>query len=70
MLLPIFTLERLEKMKMIAEKNGKHLKTEDGKIVLEDKKDLNLLIQLLSDYFLVSEQTANRYGTYSKRRIA
>jgi Domain of unknown function (DUF4868) len=49
----------------ISEEIGYVLKVKDGKIKIETKEDIDLLVKLLVDYFKNSKITGNVYGTYA-----
>lgn len=44
-------------------------KVEDGRIKVENAKDLDLFVKMLEDYFLRSPQTGYDYGSRAKRRL-
>lgn len=53
-----------------AKKRKQNLKIKDNKILIEDKKDVDLLVQLLNDYFVESPNTGILYGAFAKQNLA
>lgn len=59
---------RVKKMIMTAKSFGLQLKIKSGKLHVEDRHDLDLVVRMLDDYFLESKQTGNKYGASVKKR--
>ena len=61
---------QVKKMGALAREYSYKLKVNAaGKIVLEDKADVDLLIKLLNDYFVKSDLTGTKYGSFAKKTI-
>lgn len=61
--------KRVAKMKIVAKSFKLKLNLKGGKLIVETKDDLDLVIKLLDDYFLDSEQTGNKYGASVKKKL-
>lgn len=57
--------EILEKMKETSDEFGTDLKISSGKLVIKDRKDAEIVLKFLVDYFKKSPVTGNKYGTFS-----
>lgn len=55
----------IKRMEKTARLFGSKLKTDDGKIVIEDKADIELAIRLLCEYYKEGMVTKKKFGTYS-----
>lgn len=53
----------------ICKRRGYELRVQDGKVLIENRDDLDLIIKLLEDYFLTSPQTQADYGAVAKKRL-
>lgn len=63
------TSDRIMKMQEIATQHGFILKVENGKIKIENNKDIDIVIKMLDDYFLESQQTGFKYGSHAKKQL-
>lgn len=63
-------VERLKKMRAIAKRLDLNLKFKDGKLLVEDSKDVTLLIRLLDKYYVECMQTGEPYGSHSKVKLS
>jgi hypothetical protein len=61
---------RIKKMKAIAKRLDLNLKFKDGKLLVEDSKDVTLLIRLLDKYYVECMQTGEPYGSHSKVKLS
>ena len=63
--------DEVDKMKSVLQKmEGRELKTtDDGKVKLDDMKDLRDFIKLLNDFYKKGLVTGSFYGTNSGRKI-
>ena len=60
----------ITKMKKAGKKEKYILKTDDnGRIIIENKNDVNMIIKLLCDYYKEGVVTGNSYGTFSGKLI-
>lgn len=55
----------IKRMEKTARLFGTKLKTENGKIVIEDKADIELAIKLLCEYYKEGMVSKKKFGTYS-----
>jgi len=63
------TLDVLTKMQSVCKKYGDTLKVVEGKIQIEDEKDIDLTLKMLSDYYKTGEVSGKAYGTYSGKQL-
>ena len=63
------TLDVLFKMQSVCKKYGDTLKVVEGKIQIEDEKDIDLTLKMLSDYYKTGEVSGKAYGTYSGKQL-
>jgi hypothetical protein len=61
--------ERIRKMKMTATTFNQSFVFESDKIVIDNEKNLDILIKLLDDYYLSSSQTNKQYEASVKKEI-
>lgn len=61
---------RIKKMLAYSKQHNLNLKITDGRIKIEDKHDVELLVKFLSDYFKDSQITGNSYGTFAGQLIS
>lgn len=61
--------KRIEAMKAIASDLGLTLKERNGKLLIEEESDINIVIRMLEDYYLESKQTGFKYGSAVKKKI-
>lgn len=55
----------IKKMQKVCKDNGDKLKIENGKLLIEDEKDIDLVLKMLSDYYKRGEVSGKAYGTFS-----
>ena len=61
----------ISKMKKAAKTEQYLLKTnEDGRIIIEDVKDVNMVIKLLCDYYKQGMVSGKSYGTYAGKMFS
>lgn len=63
------TTERIKKMQEVAAQYGLTLNVEGNKLKINDNKDIDLIIKMLDDYFLESQQTGLKYGSHAKKQL-
>ena len=61
--------KRITAMKAIAKDLGLTLKEKNGKLLIEEESDINIVIRMLEDYYLESKQTGVKYGSSVKKKI-
>lgn len=52
-------------MQKVCNDHGDNLKIENGKLLIEDEKDIDLVLKMLSDYYKRGEVSGKAYGTFS-----
>lgn len=63
------TTESLLKMKEVAERFGETLKSKNGKILIEEKKDIDTALKILCDYYKEGKVSGKDYGTYAGKQL-
>ena len=61
--------EKIGKMNEICQKYGSSLKINDGKITIEEPKDIDQVLKILADYYKVGEVSGIPYGTFSGKEL-
>ena len=61
--------ERLSKMQEIANEFNVLFKVKNDKIILENDEDVDIMLKMLEDYYLISKQTGNKYGASAKKKF-
>lgn len=60
----------IKKMQKICKKYGEQLKVnKNGKLLIEDKKDITLTLKVLADYYKLGEVSGKAYGTYAGKQL-
>lgn len=59
----------IKKMQKVCKKYKEVLKVEDGKIMMEDEADVDVVLKMLGDYYKMGEISGKSYGTFSGRVI-
>ncbi|WNB18752.1 Kiwa anti-phage protein KwaB-like domain-containing protein [Marivirga arenosa] len=59
----------LNKMIKIAKRYGGQLKKNNGKIIIENEKDVDLTIKVLVDFYKTGEFSGKPYGTFSGKEL-
>jgi len=62
------TIEEMGKVCLARE--GRSLKIENDRLVLENEKDIDLLLRMLCDYYKIGEISGKPYGTFAGRELA
>lgn len=63
------TTESLLRMKEVAETYGETLKSNNGKILIEEKKDIETALRMLCDYYKEGKVSRKDYGTYAGKQL-
>ncbi len=63
------TTESLLRMKEVAEIFGETLKSKNGKILIEEKKDIETALKILCDYYKEGKVSGKDYGTYAGKQF-
>ena len=56
-------------MKDVSKKYGDILKVKNGKIIIEEKDDIDIVLKMLADYYKTGEVTGKSYGSFSGKEI-
>lgn len=59
----------INKMKKVCKKYGDNLKIDDGKLLIEDEKDVDIVLKMLADYYKTGDVSGKPYGTFSGKEI-
>lgn len=61
----------IKKMVSVCKKFGDKLKTtKEGKLLIEDEKDIDLVLKMLSDYYKRGEVSGKAYGTFAGKHLS
>ena len=52
-------------MQSVCKDHGDNLKIINGNLLIEDEKDIDLVLKMLSDYYKRGEVSGKAYGTFS-----
>lgn len=63
------TSEVIEKMAEVCKAHKDNLKVKDGKLLLEDEKDVDLALKMLCDYYKRGEVSGKAYGTFAGKEL-
>lgn len=56
-------------MKKVCKKYGDKLNVKEGKLSIEEKKDIDIILKMLADYYKTGDVTGKPYGTYAGKQI-
>ena len=59
----------VEKMQSVCKKHGDELKIKEGKLAIEDEKDVELVLKMLADYYKTGEVSGKSYGTFAGKEV-
>ena len=57
-------------MQDVCKSHGDTLKVKDGKLLIEDEKDIDLALKMLADYYKLGEVSGKAYGTFAGKQLA
>lgn len=63
------TPNSLLKMKEVAEAFGETLKSKNGRILIEEKEDIDTALKILCDYYKEGKVSGKDYGTYAGKQL-
>ena len=63
------TARTIGKMKSVCKKYGDNLKTDNGNLLIENEKDIDIVLKMLADYYKTGDVSGKPYGTYSGKEI-
>ena len=61
--------EDIKQMQKVSKKYGHKLNVEKGKLAIKDKKDIDVVLKMLADYYKTGDVTGKSYGTFSGKEI-
>ena len=56
-------------MQKVCKDHGDKLKLKDGKLFIEDEKDIDLALKMLGDYYKRGEVSGKAYGTFAGKQL-
>lgn len=59
----------IKQMQKVCKAYGDNLKLKDGKLFIEDKKDIDLALKMLGDYYKRGEVSGKAYGTFAGKQL-
>jgi len=59
----------INRMNRVAKRYGERNIIQNGRIVLNEEKDIDALLKMLGDYYKTGDVSGKSYGTYSGREI-
>lgn len=61
--------EVIKKMQRVCKDHGDKLKLKDGKLFIEDEKDIDLALKMLGDYYKLGQVSGKTYGTFAGKQL-
>nr|WP_297167086.1 Kiwa anti-phage protein KwaB-like domain-containing protein [uncultured Dysgonomonas sp.] len=59
----------ITKMKTVCRKYGVKLNVKDGKLAIEEEKDIDTILKMLADYYKTGEVSGKAYGTFAGKEL-
>lgn len=59
----------VKKMEKICKKYGDKLNVKDGKLAIEERNDIDVVLKMLADYYKTGDVSGKPYGTFSGKEI-
>lgn len=59
----------VKNMEKICRKYGNKLNTKEGKLSIEDEKDIDMILKMLADYYKTGDVTGKPYGTFAGKQL-
>lgn len=59
----------IKQMQKVCKLHGDKLKLKDGKLFIEDEKDIDLALKMLGDYYKRGEVSGKAYGTFAGKQL-
>jgi hypothetical protein len=59
----------IKQMQKVCKDHGDKLKIKDGKLLIEDEKDIDLVLKMLAYYYKRGEVSGKAYGTFAGKQI-
>jgi len=63
------TPQVIKKMEKVCKKYGNKLNIKEGKLAIEDKEDIEVILRMLADYYKTGEVTGKPYGTFAGKEL-
>jgi hypothetical protein len=63
------TPQVIKKMEKVCKKYGNKLNIKEGKLTIEDKEDVEVILKMLADYYKTGEVTGKPYGTFAGKEL-
>jgi hypothetical protein len=63
------TSKEISKMKDVCKKYGEILKVKDGKVIIEEMNDIDVILKMLVDYYKKGEVSGESYGSWNGKKI-
>lgn len=63
------TPQIIKKMEKVCKRYGSKLNIKNGKLVIEEKKDIEVLLKMLADYYKTGDVSGKPYGTFSGKEL-
>ncbi len=62
--------ETIKKMAKVCEEHGDNLKLQNGKLLIEEPKDIDRVLKMFADYYKRGEVSGKHYGTFAGKELA
>ena len=59
----------IKQMQKVCKSHGDNLKIKEGKLFIEDEKDIDLTLKMLGDYYKRGEVSGKAYGTFAGKQL-
>ena len=63
------TPQIVQEMEIVCKKYGENLNVQEGKLAIEEKKDIDVILKMLADYYKTGDVSGKPYGTFSGKEI-
>jgi hypothetical protein len=63
------TTKDIKKMEKICKKYGHDLNVKEGKLLIENEKDVDVMLKMLADYYKTGDVTGKPYGTFAGKQL-
>lgn len=60
----------IKKMRTVCNKYGVKLNIKDGKLSIEEEKDIDTILKMLADYYKTGEVSGKAYGTFAGKELS
>lgn len=62
-------VKTIRKMQSVCKKHGNTLNIENGKLKIENEKDIDIVLKMLADYYKTGEVSGKNYGTFAGKIV-